>query len=577
MNDMIYHRESYILQDQKGVIWYFYLSENKKIMYTTKEKKDWSSHDYINSQPINNFCATIDNMGIIRILAYTTTRHLIFFELTEGKWKSQVIERIYSRFQDISYFSMLSSPTGIHILYYINHSLSRSGETLIHYYLHKGKWYGGKLWRFMSDQITTFKSLFIDNKNRLHLLFTQKLRQRFHLYQCIYDPAALSWIDPIAIHSSSDNNDYELFIDSQLNLHIIWARETEKVYEIRYLFKPSKDTSKRWKEKVIHESTHKIEVPLILEDNNLYCLWKEDKSLYKMYSRDFGQTWSAPELLKESLDYDAVLHNLVVLDKGEPKNMRLWGQSFPNLKTAGINIDSTIFNKNTDHGILRSSSYESTQQKEYTDYINMKPAVESLKQDNKRLREAINNLFSQIDHLNSIIYSLQDQVQINERSLFNINAQIKQLNFQIKQLQIRTRQASARVYGIQNTNDQHKNTNKLKESSKNQELEAEDKRIQIDTPEENKSISVENKPLPHESQDLDIDQMNTKEEDQEKAEKSKVEEEKVEEVKEEPFKENTDDETEKHIEENGGEEENTQRITLGNTVILINPQNPDDL
>jgi len=575
VNDMINHRINYILQDQKGVKWYFYLSENKKIMYTTKAEEDWSTHEYINSQPIENFSVTMDNIGIIRILAYTTTRHLIYYEFTDGKWKSQTIERIYSRFQDIPYFSILSSSTGVHILYYIDHSLSRSGELLVHYYLYKGKWYGGKLWKFISDQMTKFQSLYIDNKDRLHMLFTQKWRQRFHLYHCVYDPAVLSWIDPITIHSSSDNHDYELHVDSQLNLHILWTKAAEQNYEIRHLSKFIKDSSMEWKESVIHQSSHEIKVPLMMEDKNLYCFWKEGKSLYRMYSKDFGQTWSAPELLKESLYYDAVLHNLVFLDNEEPKTMKAWGQGFPNIKLTGINLNSISDHDNTTSSIL-SPSYERTEQREYIDLINMKRAIESLKQDNKRMREAINNLFSQIDHLNSIIYSLQDQMQINERSLFNINAQIKQLNFQIKQLHIRIRQASSRTYSIQQYQEQNIDIDEFQES-KSTEQEIQRDKIQIENHEEKSAekneISAQkkdqlheeqNQAQSHQEQDLESDKQDSKEETQVITEDQR----------QEKAEENQND---KAIEQDEEEEENTQRITLGNTVIYINPENPEDL
>ena len=578
MNDMINHKINYILQDEKGVIWYFYLSENKKIMYTTKIAEDWSTHEYINTQPIENFSVTIDNMGIIRLLGYTTTRHLIYFEFSDDKWKSQVIERIYSRFQDIPYFSILSSSTGVHILYYIDHSLSRSGELLVHYYLHKGKWYGGKLWKFMSDQMTKFQSLYVDNKDRLHMLFTQKWRQRFHLYHCIYDPAALSWIDPITIHSSSDDYSYEFSVDSQLNLHVLWARKVEQNYEIRHLSKFTKDSSMEWKESVIHQSSHEIKAPLIIEDHDLYCFWKEGKSLYRMYSKDLGQTWSAPELLKESLHYDAVLHNMIFLDKEKPKTVKVWGQGFPNIRIAGINLTTTSNHDNTAKRSL-SSSNEKTEQREYIDWINMKRAIESLKQDNKRMREAINNLFSQIDHLNSIIYSLQDQMQINERSLFNINAQIKQLNFQIKQLHIRIRQASSRTYGFQQFHEQEKYINESEES-KNIEQEIHSEKTQIETyeeePEEKKEISEENKIQVnedqnkveiHEEQSSEPDKQNSQEETQVKKEDQK----------QEKAEGNIHDKADKVIEQEEEEEKNTQRITLGNTVILINPENPDDL
>ena len=255
--------------------------------------------------------------------------------------------------------------------------------------------------------------------------------------------------------------------------------------------------------------------------------------------------------------------------------MKAWGQGFPNIKLTGINLNSISDHDNTTSSIL-SPSYERTEQREYIDLINMKRAIESLKQDNKRMREAINNLFSQIDHLNSIIYSLQDQMQINERSLFNINAQIKQLNFQIKQLHIRIRQASSRTYSIQQYQEQNIDIDEFQES-KSTEQEIQRDKIQIENHEEKSAekneISAQkkdqlheeqNQAQSHQEQDLESDKQDSKEETQVITEDQR----------QEKAEENQND---KAIEQDEEEEENTQRITLGNTVIYINPENPEDL
>ncbi|NLI60418.1 MAG: hypothetical protein GX375_03190 [Clostridiales bacterium] len=560
MDDLIYHDINYILQEDKGIKWYFYLSDNKKIMYTNNRQGDWSTLESINSQPIKDFSATIDSLGVIRIVAYTTTRQLLYFEMIDGKWNNQVIERIYSRFQDIPYFFILASSSGVHILYYINHSLSRSGETLIHYYLYEGKWHGGRLWKFMSDQMTSFQSFFLDDKDRLHILFTQRWRQRFHLYHCRYDSLAFSWIEPTAIHSSSARHNYELHVDSTGNLHILWSRPMESQYQIRYLSKLSRGDDKYWKESIIHESSHKIKTPLIVEDHDLHCFWKEDKALYKMSSKDLGLSWSAPELLRESLDYDAVLLNITSWNKGRPKPIKMWGQEFPHISLAGIDLDSAGLQKPISKvSPIQLSAEDEIEEKEYVNWVDTKESIRSMKRENKRMREAINNLFSQIDHLNSIIFSLQDQMQLNERSLFNINAQIKQLSFQVKQLQLRSRQTKSKIYGIEQYVEAEQQEEKLDQLNEKQSPPEEEVQNISDVQNLDEHATIEEVQSLNEGQEGSHEINQNYEEDETEKEAQDLEEDR------------------EGISEEEAENKDTHRISLGNTTILINPENPENL
>ncbi|HZJ57105.1 MAG TPA: hypothetical protein VFD89_02580 [Clostridia bacterium] len=450
MDGIINFESTSFLQDREGTIWFFYLSDNQRIGYAVNIQGDWSAHEHIDSQPIKGYSATLDSKGIIRLIAYTATHQLIYYEFVGGKWNSQVIERIYSRYQDIPYYSIRSSVLGIHILYYINHSLSRSGETLIHYYLQDGRWNGGRLWKFVSDQMTMVRDLYIDSHNNLQLLFTQRWRQKHHLYHCVYDHATLSWMDPVNIHSAVSSYDYRLFVGSSDDPHILWHTEMEGNRHIHHLFKsgPPQD-SPSWQEALIHETPHSIDTPVLMEDDNgLYCIWKEDGLIYKRLSHDLGRTWSTPQVATDSMNYDASLLDFAYLDNGIPRSLSLWGQGYPAMRLA-VADDKIVIDrvKMQDSPKPPQPSPDLDQGKRDSLAIaDIKRTIASIRRKNSGLSEDIGNLSVQVDRLNALVYTLQEQIQINDRSLFNIHAQIKQLDFQIKQLQLRSRQVSPRVY-----------------------------------------------------------------------------------------------------------------------------------
>jgi len=571
MNGLTKFESAYYLMDQEGTLWFFYLSENQKIGYAINIQGEWSAHKYIDSQPIKDYSVALDSKGIIRLVAYTATRQLVYYEFLEGKWNSQVIERIYSRYQDIPYFFIRSSALGVHILYYLNHSLSRSGETMVHYYLQGGKWNGGRVWKFVSDQMTVIHNSCVDHNNNLQLLFTQRWRNKDHLYHCVYDHASLSWMEPVHIHSTLSSHSYRLFAGSSGDLHILWSTETEGKYRIHHLLRPEsvQDIPNTWQKSMIHETTHRIETPVMAEDaDRLYCFWKEDRLIYEKSSSDLGKTWSSPQPVRESMDYDATLLNYIYLNNGVPNSLSLWGQGYPTIKLAGTK-DEIYSGKAQTQDAPKARLYPwstDQQQRDSLALADMEKGMASLRRRNTSLGESIKELSAQVDRLNSLVYTLQEQVQINDRSLFNIHAQLKQLDFQMKQLQLRSRQVSPRVY---DTNEnQHKP-------------------IPI-TLGQNGKIQVEN--IHSQSDDIINDDLKSSADDSETKESGKegktLEEQSEETGDVSKQEEDTQITSDSYIHDEDSSETNNspedkgereiERITLGNTTILINPENPED-
>ena len=58
MNGLTKFECTHYLLDQEGTLWFFYLSENQRIGYATNIQGDWSTHKYIDSQPIKGYSVT---------------------------------------------------------------------------------------------------------------------------------------------------------------------------------------------------------------------------------------------------------------------------------------------------------------------------------------------------------------------------------------------------------------------------------------------------------------------------------------------------------------------------------------
>ena len=87
----------FLLEDENENRWLFFLSSSKRIQYYKLGEEDKFQNNTVDSQPVRDFCATIDKNGTIRILAYTLTRQLDY-ELINNRWNVSFRKGLF-RFQ----------------------------------------------------------------------------------------------------------------------------------------------------------------------------------------------------------------------------------------------------------------------------------------------------------------------------------------------------------------------------------------------------------------------------------------------------------------------------------------------
>jgi hypothetical protein len=408
--------KSFVLEDPSGVRWHLYLSEQHNIVYShLKEDKSWGPPSTLDTQPTEGFEATMDPQGMVHILAYTLSRRLIYYRWDGSQWWRQTVEQIRSRFQNISYFTIFASQDLVHILYFIANSLKRSSETLIHYTGKGDKWEGGKLWGFASDDKTTPLSTFIDSWEIIHLLYSkQSNNEHILLYSC-FDPSSLSWSVPIAVYRSMcAYEDCYLYVDNHQNVHTLWKEKEDNENFIKYLLigevnksmEPPQHTS------VLYKGHAEPKYPCFLFLENLYCTWKMEDNTYYMSSPDMGITWGKPQILTRASDETMVFYQFTSFNSPHlPPTLKLWGIDY----------------SGDPHFIATHSTQVETTKKKKTNEM----------QQYQELKDRIIKIERHLDNINSTMYAFEEQLHQKDKSMFFINSMIKKLNFQVEQLHIR--------------------------------------------------------------------------------------------------------------------------------------------
>ena len=109
----------YLLESPSGLLWNIYIDEDMHLVYSKKQNNSWSSATLLDKFNMKNFSSTIDIEDKVHIVAYTTTKQLIYYQWNGNQWLYSIMTTLRSRFQDISFVKIVADENNVHILYHV--------------------------------------------------------------------------------------------------------------------------------------------------------------------------------------------------------------------------------------------------------------------------------------------------------------------------------------------------------------------------------------------------------------------------------------------------------------------------
>jgi len=333
-----FERKSYVLEQATGKRWRFNLNPQMQITYSYVKDGVWTTPDTIDRQKVNSFTVTVDSNDKIHILAHTASRQLIYFESAENGWKGSILEKIVSRFHNISYFDVFSTHKLIHILYYISNTLRKGTESMIHFTGDGNKWEGGKVFNFLSDDSISIFSGFVDSVDALHILHSGRVNKERRLYIRRFDPFSMSWTQSEHIHQNPHRyKECYLYIESGSSglsiYHIVWKEEQKQEdspssYAIMYMRREENSPSETGNNAAVklYEGDAEPKYPVITIAKNMQCQWFMNDTIYMSESPDNGNTWLSPQMFSQTRNEKAALFRFISLVHGNrPITKETWG------------------------------------------------------------------------------------------------------------------------------------------------------------------------------------------------------------------------------------------------------------
>lgn len=420
---------AYLLEESLGRQWYFFVNDQQLIEYSLKEDKTWTKPAQVDSQSIRRFSVTIDRNDNIHLLAYTTSKQLLYYMWKGDQWYQRLLLPISSRFENISFLELISTRYHIHLFYYIENSLKRAQESLIHSYLKDGKWTSDVLLNFLTDQVVTPQLIRSDDKGNIFCVYTRRIQNQTRCYCIYYDINDNAWTKPsILFQKPGSCYEFNGQTDSTGNLHLVWVEEVGSDYRLNYKSINPNDKYTTSETICIQEGVEQVQSPSIHIGSKLYCFWVQDGRGFASQGDTYGLNWEIPQVItkgpvikyvKINKTLDGIANTLSQLGDGYPgfewtlETMLLGNKSKPAEKKLIEQVDD---------------KYEKIEKS------SLSQVLEKTRQRIDKLESQIYEVQNNLDEIYTALHGLQDYIRQKDKASFQREAQLHRLSFELEQL-----------------------------------------------------------------------------------------------------------------------------------------------
>ncbi len=441
----------YLIEESLGKQWYFLLSEKHTIEFTWRDKDSWAKPVQLDEQPIKRFKVTIDMNDRIHILAYSTSKRLIYYEWNGNQWYHRMLFRVQSQFENISKFDILSALNSIHVFYYIENALKRAQEYLVHARLENGKWHSNEILNFLTDQGVKLQLIQHDSKGNLFGIYTRLLRNETRCYFVYYNNQHGSWSKPyILFQQQGICSNFNGCADSNGDFHLLWVEKSG--IESRLNYKKIIPTILNLNTEIscIQDNTAMpIDITYLHIDGNvLYCCWIQDERAFVNSSNISEVCWGqSKEIAKGPFHiYKKVSKSLDGYSRIETKI----GDGYPEFSWT---LESLLLNNQTKEKVSINKEQVQKEKKNETLFF----SLEEIQQTMNKLESKVKEINSRMDDFHAALYQLQDYIRQKDKNSFQREAQIRKLAFEIEQ--IRSMRTNIPTINLANNEIDYENNN----------------------------------------------------------------------------------------------------------------------
>lgn len=422
----------YLLEDSKGTKWYFYLSEDNKLLFSVNTGGSWSKPAGVDRYSVKCFSATIDHRDKAYLLVYTHSRMLIYYEWDGYQWLHNIIYQTRSRFESIPFLSITTSQLTTHIFYYIENALRKSRESLVHFYLSKYEWKKGPALTFPSDEGVIPVDMVLDPSGNINFISYRKKNDKVLWYINTLENASSHWdAEQLLFTSKISPENTNIYIDKEKIVHFLLTEKKEDKYVLKYRnanlanLGQEEDIAKP----ILLDETVSAPIHIFGGKDMAECIWAVNNEIR---IRETESVYAQNKRLKTaSKDTVSTYVYKTIKNNKTPVCQIRMGDGYPDFSWAvGEGVEETTGEAaggatgKTD-SLVAPVNKVMIYQNEQTE---SSPHSEKYKKELSKLKKQIKSLSSQIDELYSSLVIIKDHLEERNRILFDLETTVKLLS-----------------------------------------------------------------------------------------------------------------------------------------------------
>lgn len=384
---------------------YFYLKDKNIILNTIDSGK--SKEEVIVKDCLSDFDACYDEKGNLNLIYFNLQGEILLLSKKEESWVAKTLYTYKDERTYISNFNLFIKNKTVHIFFTISNSNNPRDLHLIHQKWSKN-WQGNNIAIIKNISFVPFYDLFIDEEENIHMIYITKEKNNSQLYYLNY--VKDNWSPKFLISEAEGIFYPTITVDSQKNIQVLWVEENI-IQEIKYRKKtPGSWPKGSWSSPLtLAYSTNIKNCYITFLENTLWCTYLQSDTFFAAISSDGGNSWCKPFKIPSSFsEYNFYkLKNPINKFKGNYLFINDKGETIPSLQY-------TLTSKKEE-----KDSYFTFYIKEVQEYLNiLMKKLEIIKKEKAILEEELTRKNIEIAAKNKSIIELQELLkQINDEKM----------------------------------------------------------------------------------------------------------------------------------------------------------------
>ena len=332
----------FIIQNDLGILFNFYLNEKKCIEYIASDKKGiWKDKNVVLEEPANNFCVEVHGTTL-HLLSFHENGALYYSKFEDGLWQSHLIAEYPVTRQKVLYPTLKLIDHQIHIFYYLIDTEHKRKAYLLHMHFHNNKYHNTHVTTISSNSYFNSFKVF-HTKDSIFILYSSLVHEFEQIFISKLNLHSGKWNNPICITESKDKKIYiDGLLDHDHKFHILWSKYDDEYLVVQYL-NLSLDTLSGdldAPKPISLSSKSSCSFPtLVYYQKALWVIWVEMNKIISSYTLDNGRTWSKYFIHEDTRKFDFKRYRYSSSKKQEENHILcdfVFGSLYPDIQFLGF-------------------------------------------------------------------------------------------------------------------------------------------------------------------------------------------------------------------------------------------------